>query len=625
MFEGQILAFQEAGERLDPEKALSFLAAGRFERLASAAPDFGFTPEGIWLYFELFNPTEEESWRLRLRENFFQGFEVWFVRGSEVLELLEAQDETTPFSTRRVSWAELVAAFELPQGEEGAILIRYRSGGSTEVTFNIFDAPRFGEWSSLMTARNFTYYGMLAFLILASSATWAATRQGIFIAYSAYALSALLFIMHADGNTFRYLWPNAPAFNAFASVPLGVAIICFGANFARQFLQTTIYHPVFDKVLVATITIALALGVSSLVVDTQLVKKLLVLAAFGSVLVFTASGINAARTRFREVRFYLIAWSGAVISSAIMTSRHWLGFEISEDVQFNSMRIVFVLDAALMGLAILDRFNALRRSQSDALMHSLAQAERNLDLSRRLQALEKSYRLATDLNRNREQKVADAIHDLRQPLHALRLRVQDAIARDSDVKAQARDASAEIEETFGFLERLVDEELEDHASGRNDRTPSEEDETVSLQEIFDAVSHMFGKEAREKGLALTMGRTDARLRLPAMAAMRILSNLTANAVRYSDEGAVELAAKAKPDGTLSIEVCDTGSGMTATEFEAALPRAARLKNSEGTPGSGLGLAIVAETCARHGLSFKWIEKEGPGTRLGVMVPARLIS
>ena len=61
----------------------------------------------------------------------------------------------------------------------------------------------------------------------------------------------------------------------------------------------------------------------------------------------------AARTRFREVRFYVFAWCGAVIASAIMTARHWFGIDIPEDTQLDAMRVVMVFDAAFMGLAIL--------------------------------------------------------------------------------------------------------------------------------------------------------------------------------------------------------------------------------------------------------------------------------
>jgi signal transduction histidine kinase len=613
---GKIVALRDPDGSLAAEAALDLARAGRFEPVVTRTPDFGFTHDKIWLYLNLNNPTSLSDWRLRIRENFFQEFSVWHVTQDGTMQQIEFQDETTGFATRSIQWPELVAAFQQPPGTTGELLIRYRSGGSTEMEPSVFEAAAFAAWSDRMTARNFIYYGMLIFLIVAATITWGVTRRGIFIAYSSYAFFGLLFVMHADGNAFRYLWPDAPGFNSFATVPLGVGIVVFGANFARQFLQTADYHPVFDRILLGTIVFTLALGASSIVVDTQLVKKLLVLMAFFSVLLFLASGLNAARTRMREVRFFVIAWSGAVISSAIMTGRHWLGFEISEELQFNSMRIVFVLDAALMGLAILDRFNTLRRSRSRALEASLEQAERNLSLSQRLQTLEQRYAWAAELTRNREEQVADVIHDLRQPLHALRLKVQSLLQETQGPASDLAVRNRDIDETFTFLEKLVTEELDGQARALSG-TVQADDQVTELNAVLQAVTQMFADDAEKKGLVLRVGATDARVRVPAVAVMRVLSNLVSNAVRFTDQGWVSVDMTWLESGALRIEVADTGPGMSAAEFEAALPRAARLDKTGAKEGSGLGLAIIAQTCAQHGLAFERLPPEETGTRLGV--------
>lgn len=608
---GNITALRDPGGGLTAEEAVAALDAGEFAPVTTRTPDFGFTSDAIWLALALENPTTEAEWILRLRENFLQQFTVWQREGKGPPVLLESHDETTPFDARGVPWAELAVAFVHPTGETRQMLLRYRSGGSTEVELSFFSAPTFAEWTDRLTARNFIYYGMLMFLILASLATWAATRQAIFLAYSSYAVAGLLFVMHGDGNTFRYLWPDAPGLNAFASAPLGAAIVIFGANFARQFLDTARYHRVFDKLLLATIWVTAAMLGATAFFDTQLIKKLLVLMAFFSMVLFLLSGLNAARTRLREVRFFVIAWSGAVISSAIMTGRHWLGLEISEEVQFDSMRIVFVLDAALMGLAILDRFNALRRSRSEALESSLAQAERNLSLSRRLQTLEQRYTSAVDLARSREQHVADTMHDLRQPLHALRLNVQALLAKGA--RAGSASQTREIEETFGFLESLVTEELDT----RIQNPTATRQLTANLDEIMRATGRMFAADAAAKGLSLTVEPINAQLRLPPIALMRILCNLVSNAVRYTQAGSVMLRAHRDENG-LRVEVCDTGPGLSEKALERALPRTSRL-DPDAAEGSGLGLDIVAQTCAAHGLALEWLPPDRPGTRIGIKI------
>lgn len=613
-FAGVISAHRDAQAALTVQAALALQADGGFAPVQSHAPNFGFTPEPIWLYLPLDNPTDIEDWRLRLRENFFQEFSAWHIPEGGVPQLLEDQNETTGFGTRAVQWSELVVGFRQPPGSKGALIIRYRSGGSSEVEFTAFSADRFNTWAAEKTARHFLFYGMLILLTLAALAVWLATQQPVFLAYAVYAASGLMFVMHGDGNTFRYLWPDAPGFNAFATVPLGVSIIVFGANFARQFLQTSLYHPVFDKLLWGTIGLTIAVGASSAFLDTQMIKKVLVLMAFASVLLFTASGLNAARTRLREVRFFVLAWFGAVVSASIMTGRHWLGIEISEEVQFNSMRVVFVLDAALMGFAIIDRINAIRKSRADALNASLAQAQQNLALSRRMQTLEQRYTIASDLAQTREQQVADAIHDLRQPLHALRLAVQDMLSgSDTGRKPQRQ----EIEESFRFLEGLVADELAAHMGPPAPKARSDDD-AVALDEVFAAVCAMFENDARAKGLTLTVVPTQAILRLPAIAVMRILTNLVSNALRYTPAGEVRLEATPEGD-SLSIAVHDTGPGLSDAQFAAALERGVRLVEAGAAEGSGLGLAIVSRTCGDCGLTLGLLPSRLGGTSLGVTV------
>ena len=384
----------------DKDGALTLGQAERaaFQPLATETVDFGYTKSVIWLRMAVRNTLPRHTWRLTVRENFFQLFEVYLLRADGRVEMLERQDAASVFSSRSVPYPELTVEFELPEGETAQVYIRFWSGGSSELSFTLMTVQDFNEWSAGKTARNFIYYGIGAFLCLAAVVAWGVTGRGAFLAYSVYAGFGLLFVMHGDGNAFKYLWPNHPYLNDNASAFIGTGLVVFGANFARVFLQTPQFHPVMDKVLVAVMALTLATLASSLVIDMQIIKRVLILESLLAIATFLASGIVAARTRFREVRFYVVAWAGAVVSSAIMNLRHWLGIEIPEDVQFDSMRIVLIMDAVLMGLAILDRFNQLRTARQEALELSLREARNSMTLSARLAELESRYDLLADLN-----------------------------------------------------------------------------------------------------------------------------------------------------------------------------------------------------------------------------------
>ncbi|MCB2129184.1 MAG: sensor histidine kinase [Rhodobacteraceae bacterium] len=603
---------RDPGGALSIDDLLDGDSPDRFLALAGRSADFGYTHDIIWLRFAVTNASDHAMFRIAFRENFLQRFSVWFVDGAGKVTALEDQGAGSVFSSRRVAYPELTVPLALAPGAKGSIYVRYWSGGSSELSWRVYESEAFADWSSRRTARNFVYYGMMILLTVAALVAFAVTRQKVFGAYGVYALFGLLFMMHADGNGFEFLWPNLPRFNAFATVPLGAGLIVSGTVFARCFLQTRRFHPYLDMAMRATILLALGLTLATLAIDAQPIKRVLIILSLAATILFTVAGLVAARTRFREVRFYVLAWTGAVISSTIMMLRHWFGVEISEEVQFNSIRIVLVFDAAMMGLAILDRINQMKLVRQMALEASLSEARKSLELGRRLQDLEQQVSLAERLARAERRNLTETVHDLRQPLTALRLNIRNVTDAGS-----RPEAVAEVERTIGYLESIVTTQLAQALSLPAEPLRSEGPGTMTpLEPVMAAVIGMFAADAAEKGLHLRMVPTSLAAAVPPLALMRMLSNLVANAIRATERGGVLVGVR--HGGGPRIEVRDTGSGLTPLRFQDAMahgPAAAVTAQ-----GSGLGLSIVRDLALRHAMRFDLGESRQGGTTLRLWLP-----
>lgn len=585
------------------------MAARDYTPLPGQIADFGYTKAVNWLRFDLQNDTGLNDWRLAVNENFFQKFAVYYVDATGTMQVLDAQDEGSPYPSRSVESPQLTSAFTLAPGARSTLYIAFYSGGSSEITWRILSAPAFNDWTSRRTSKNFVFYGMVSILIIGASLAALTTRRGVFAAYGAYMLSALFFLAHADGTTFQYLWPNNPALNAYATVPIGLGLILSAATFARMFLQTKIYHPLMDRLLLATCVAGLALFAASFVVDTQPIKKYLIVMAMITTLLVALGGFIAARTRFREVRFYVIAWSGALLSSVLMTLRHWFGVEIPQEVQFDSMRAVLVVDAILMGLAIMDRINQLRKAHETALQQSLEQAQRSVSLSQRLLDLEDQMERTEELGVQRRQSLTDTVHDLRQPLNALRLNI-----RALSEQGAGAEAVAEVENTLGYLETLVSDELSHALREQNDPAP-----TV-IGDTLNAVKDMFIADAEARGLSLSVIPSTLTTTTPPLAMMRIVANLVSNAIRITDQGGVVVGVRR--DGGTRIEVHDTGPGLSQQTFEAAIAGqlAGPSDDANTNSGTGLGLSIVHALAEENGGRFTMMQKPS-GTVMQVWLPA----
>ncbi|MFD0915536.1 sensor histidine kinase [Pseudahrensia aquimaris] len=594
--------------------------ASLFKPILKKNPDFGYTQSKIWLRTRLINQTTDISeWRIFFSENFKQIFDVWILRkNGEIQNVLSLKRDST-FSERTIPYPELVVAADIAPGEEVTVLISLWSEGSSYIEFSVETVESFAMLAARDTAKNFIFYGMMVLLIVVALGCLALFRELIFLAYSGYAASALLYVMHADGVTFQYLWPNWPALNSMASVYAGSGIIIFGAVFSRVFIKTKKRHPIMDKVLLAVIFVTVMMNVVMIPTNPQMLKKALVAMSLVAIITFTLVAIIAASKRFREVRFYLFAWVGAVISATLLNLNHIFGFNIGQELLYDSMRGVMVFDAAMMGFAIADRYHQLRQSRQAALSDSLSKANRNIELSERLLELEHQHSVVSEFARNRDEHIQNTVHDLRQPIHALRISVTNLLRK----QPQSDDAAANLEATFNYLEGLVAEQLSNKngAAASSQSSVKEESDELGLQQVLGSIQEMFLVDAEEKGVELKFEKSDLSVPIDPLVLIRIVSNLVSNAIKYTDAGRVVIEVD-DIKGALIVRVSDTGCGLSEDDFRRACDREVRLSNSGNSEGMGLGLAIAREYATKNGLQLRWVPSSMKGTSVELVIPKR---
>jgi len=593
-----------------------------FSPINSPSISFGYTKSKIWIRFTVRDSTQHENeWLLYIRENFLQHIDIHAVRSNGRSESLLSLRRDSPFSARPVAHPEITAPISLASNEQLTIYIAYWSEGFSGLDFSLQTPASFSQLTSQRTAKNYIYYGMMTLMIIAAGLCLIFLRETVFLAYLAYAISTLLYLLHADGVAFQYLWPNLGLFNSYASIVIGGSFALFSATFARVYLQTSKFHPFVDKVLLCVIvSVALVMVVGSLL-DPQWTKKTLISMALLSILVCTWSGIVAAFTRFREVRFYVLAWVGAIISSLIMNMRHIFGIDIAQDLEFDSMRIAMVFDALMMGFGIADRYRQMRLANQKSMERNLAFARRQSALDTRLQDLQDQYQLAMELVQTRDAEMIQTVHDIRAPLHALRLNLRQ-LKNNPD---STENDNSKIDETFTYLENLIAGQLqrsivEGSAEAGDARSQSaiDEGDALSVPSVLQSIHDMFLPDADEKGLTFRYRHTRHNMALNHFALMRIISNLVSNAIRYTDSGGVLLACRRTGTG-LRIEVHDSGHGLCETHFNNAATRS----ETVSADGHGYGLEIVHNLARKHGFKVYLCNARRNGTGVIVQITGRL--
>jgi len=213
--------------------------------------------------------------------------------------------------------------------------------------------------------------------------------------------------------------------------------------------------------------------------------------------------------------------------------------------------------------------------------------------------------------------VADAAHELRSPLTALKLQLQ-LLARAPDVAArdEARGKlGAAIERSMHLVEQLLTLARSEADGSRCLVQPLALDEVVRSG-MADA--HTL---AVERGTDVSLDARPVTIHGDADALRMLARNLVDNAIRYSPaNSSVRVRLFAEPAGGATLEVDDSGPGIPQAERGRAFDRFYR---RDGSPegGSGLGLAIVKAIAGRHGAVVTLGESPLGGLRVTVVFPA----
>lgn len=194
----------------------------------------------------------------------------------------------------------------------------------------------------------------------------------------------------------------------------------------------------------------------------------------------------------------------------------------------------------------------------------------------------------------RERLVADAAHELRTPLAAMRT--------DLDVTLRRERPASELRETLGRvrgevarLSALAEQLLDVTARRAAAATLADDDLAACVRQAADAL----GALAAERGVSLAV---EAPASLPARfdraAIARVVGNLVDNATRFAPAGSAVTVRALARDGRALVAVEDAGEGVAASAREAIFEPFHRADRR--TPGAGLGLAIVRAVARQHG-------------------------
>ena len=219
--------------------------------------------------------------------------------------------------------------------------------------------------------------------------------------------------------------------------------------------------------------------------------------------------------------------------------------------------------------------------------------------------------------RRKNNFIATASHDLRQPLQAIGLFIESLERQISNKKQRA--TLKKMKQSSNALTDLL--------NGILDISKLDADAVVAskthfcIAPLLKSLEDEFKTEAMRKAIKLHVNTTNSFIYTDSLLLVRILRNLVSNAVKYTRSGCVNLNTEIENDSLL-IHIKDTGPGIPKEQYLAIFDEYSQLDDQHSQPnfGMGLGLSIVKRLTALLDLDIHLNSKLDHGTLFTLTVP-----
>ena len=584
-----------------------------FEPVQLAHFDAGYSITPHWIAVPIMNESKRDvAYLVSTNIPYIPALSVQLLRDDGASEVLLDKDVETQWRADQFLGQSVVSTqFLLAPAETATLLMRFEPYGIGVLPLSLETPQTAFEQAASNKLILFTFYSFaltsLALLFAFVLAIW--HPGGVY--YLGLFGCGLVMMAQLDGLLNEWLWPGWPEWNKVASFPLLLALCAAGLLTAAFMLRTG------DRPRLAKMSRTLALVcVGPLLLVPVVEVAWLILVGFAFMVIamglLTYAIVNWAQLLPGKARIALIVGFAIFVAIGLILEDVLTGRGNLAPQNLVLVKILYMLISLIVLISYATHVAALNRAHIASVKRELSLARNEARINSELLDSERRYVHAKELVAKQRDRLANASHDLRQPITSLRLTL-DSLTRNT-----LGESHETITRAFDYLDELVS----DHLVETRERTdlPSLDDagiETMAVSLITKTVIEMFVQEVTAKGLRFKHFDSGYMICAAPMPVMRIVSNLVSNAVKYSDKGGVLIGSKRRGDHIV-IEVIDTGSGMTETELKTL---SGRHRKGEMSVGEGLGLAICYELAAEQGFELYACSRPGRGTRFSLHVPS----
>ncbi|MBY0238022.1 MAG: sensor histidine kinase [Burkholderiaceae bacterium] len=506
-------------------------------------------------------------------------------------------DEHSRYRDRPLRHRKLIVPLAATDGPV-ELLVGFRTHGTTPLAPRLLTREQLIDDDTRADLANGIIFGIMLVQVPLLAVGLGTHQNNSYRIYAGLVLTSVLFIAQTEGYGLQFLWPDSPAWNMAIPEILALLMMGWHGAFAISLLQMRWRMPRLYRLNRVLIAAAALCAMVHLMYPATL-WTLALTSAYGVLAV--ASAGEGVRQNVPAARFYLLGVLSLCSCSLVMTGLSMLWSNPFPGVPVLTFpKFGYLGETFFFGAAVLNQLRLQNEERAALRLQRLAENEQLLHAEQtRFAAMAEAER--------HKLRLASTSHDIAQPLASIRYAIAALHQRQDSMPI-----AAHIDNTLNYAQTLLNDMM------TQCRREASGPELIELDELFARLEQEFSAAARHKGLRLRVHPPSWQVSGSALLLYRILSNLLANAIRYTPQGTVLLGARRR-DGGIELQLWDTGPGIAP-----AMQRTLMAPWRQGEPGGqgfGLGLFIVRSLCEQCGYELVIHSTPGRGTGFCIRLPA----
>ncbi|MFO1386571.1 MAG: diguanylate cyclase [Chitinivorax sp.] len=379
----------------------------RWKTSYSSNLNLSYTERPYWFRTTLRNPGKEVLRRqLEFAYPVLDYIELFVIAsGGQVKR--QVMSDKLPFESRPYPHRNFVVPLEIHAGETLQLYIRVHTSSALQMPLHLWqaDAREAHDQKQLLQG---LYFGTMLVMLIYNLILFFGIRDWNYLLYVLWITFIGGFLASFNGLAFQYLWPHATEWNDQSIVVLLSLANVFGICFSIAFLQLKQNLPRAMPAFQSMILMALLSAPVALWLPYQLAIKFAIFNAVISILLIMAVAIHLWTAGFRPARLFILSWSSVLIGGVILAMNKF-GLLPSNLFTEHAAQVGSALEAILLSLAMVDRFNNERKSSERA----------RLDLLHAQQALLDSQRKQNEVLENRVRERTEELEKANQKLQEM--------------------------------------------------------------------------------------------------------------------------------------------------------------------------------------------------------------